>query len=144
MKSNSNTYALDNNGALKTCEYCNTLLPKNSTGTLCNNCLEHVLFLEVKDFIRAHDVNEFQVAEYFGLPLRVVKSWIKEGRIQYKEDALGNRIMANSYCTVCGAPVTFGTRCSKCQKISTKNMQGFSNQFPTLNDKMHFLYDDKN
>ena len=41
-----------------------------------------------------------------------------DATIQYKEDASGHHIMANSYCMVCGTPITFGTRCSKCQKQS--------------------------
>ena len=27
-----------------------------------------------------------QVAEHFGIPQKKVKAWIKEGRIEYKED----------------------------------------------------------
>ena len=105
------------------------------------NCFERALFSEVKDYIRENDVNEFQVAEYFGLPLRIIKNWINEGRIQYKEDASGHHIMANSYCMVCGTPITFGTRCSKCQKQS-KNIKGFSGQLSSSDDKMRFLSDE--
>lgn len=137
-----NSYLNDDVDVYKTCEFCNAPLPKNSTETLCMNCYDRVLFLEVKEFIRENDVNEFQVAEHFGLPLRVIKNWINEGRIQYKEDASGQHIIANSRCVVCGAPVTFGTRCSKCQKKSNKNIQGFSGQLPTVDDKMRFLHDE--
>lgn len=123
----------------KTCQFCNAPLPKDYKENLCLNCQERALFLEVKDFIRANDVNEFQVAEHFGIPLRIVKAWIKEGRIEYKEDANGMHIIANIHCTNCGAPITFGTLCSKCLKKMNRNIEGFGAQLPSEDDRMRFL-----
>lgn len=131
----------DHNKLFKMCQFCNAPLPKDSTDTLCLTCKERALFLEVKDFIRENDVNEFQVAEHFAIPLRIVKGWIKEGRIEYKEDANGIHIVSKTRCSRCGAPVTFGTRCTKCLKKMNK-LQGFAKQDINENDKMHFLNDE--
>ena len=37
----------------------------------------------MKDYIRENNVNEFQVAEHFGIPLSIVKRWMRELRIEY-------------------------------------------------------------
>ena len=133
MKNNTETILL------KTCEFCNAPLPIDCKEKLCTNCKERILFLSVKDFIRAYDVNEFQVAEHFGIPLRIVKNWIKEGRIEYKEDTNGKHIIANIHCKGCGAPITFGTLCSKCLKKSNRNIEGHSTSKPAENERMRFL-----
>lgn len=124
----------------KYCEYCGGILPRNSTSDFCKSCQEILLFHEVKEFIRANDVNEFQVAEYFELPLRVVKGWIKEGRIEYKELPSGEKTLNNTLvCEACGAPVTFGSLCRKCLKLLNRNMQGYGMQTLTSEERMHFL-----
>lgn len=124
----------------KYCEYCGGILPRNSNSDYCKTCQEILLFHEVKEFIRANDVNEYQVAEFFGLPLRVVKGWIKEGRIEYKETPNGEKTLNNKLvCEACGAPVTFGTLCSKCLKLFNQDMKGYSMQPVTREERMRFL-----
>lgn len=123
----------------KVCQFCNAPLPKDEKDGLCINCRDRSLFMDVRDYIRENDVNEFQVAEHFEIPLRVVKNWIKEGRIEYKEDVTGKHIIANIHCTNCGAPITFGTLCIKCLKKVNKNIQGFGKQESTDADKMRFF-----
>ena len=86
---------------------------------ICPPCAEYLLFQQVKDFIRANDVNEYQVAEHFHIPLQQVKGWIREGRIQYKET---NDQKVTMHCQLCGTPVTFGTLCTKCLKA--QNLSG--------------------
>ena len=94
----------------KYCQYCGTTMPVTVKYPYCDSCREIILFQKVKDFIRENDVNEFQVAAQFGLPLPSVKGWIKEGRIEYKETAAGAKALNNKLkCERCGAPVTFGT-----------------------------------
>ncbi len=129
----------DLNNKRDVCKFCNAPLPANAKNDFCQNCQDRILFMEVKDYIRANDVNEFQVAAHFGIPLRMVKGWIKEGRIEYKEDVTGKHIVANLHCSGCGAPITFGTLCSKCLKLVNRNMQGFGKKQPTEEDKMRFL-----
>lgn len=133
----------------KYCEYCGTTLPSTSKSIYCKRCQEIILFHEVKDFIRANDVNEYQVADYFNLPLRVVKGWIQEGRIEYKQTPEGGKTLNNRLvCESCGTPVTFGTLCRKCLKLMNNNMRGYGMQATTREERMRFLsdisFDDEN
>jgi len=76
----------------KYCEYCGAPIPRNSEEPYCAQCRERVLFLEVKDYIRENNVNEFQVAEHFGIPLRLVKHWMRERRIEYIQPGHGPKL----------------------------------------------------
>ena len=49
----------------KYCEFCGRTLPKHYEGTLCPTCQEAQLFRNVRDYIRANTVNEYEVAEPF-------------------------------------------------------------------------------
>ena len=70
---------------VKYCKMCRKALPPLSDREYCYACEELLLFDKVREFVRNNDVNEYQVAEYFDIPVRMVKQWIKEGRIEYKE-----------------------------------------------------------
>ena len=74
-----------------------------------------------------------------------VKGWIKEGRIEYKEMVDGKRSINNHLsCERCGAPVTFGTLCSKCLKLLNKNMHGYDlHKHQPDDDRMRFLNNNK-
>ena len=54
-------------------------LPHDYKENLCPRCLDLALFREVKEFIRTHDVNEYEVAEHFKIPLRTGKE-LDKGR----------------------------------------------------------------
>ena len=97
-----NPKSLFNNNT-KVCENCKRSLPHDYKENLCPRCLDLALFHEVKEFIRTHDVNEYEVAEHFKIPLRQVKSWIKDGRIEYKQSESASTI-AGLHCQRCGAP----------------------------------------
>lgn len=97
----------------KYCEICHRNLPLNYKDSACPACSEYVLFQQVKEYIRASDVNEYQVADRFKIPLPLVRKWIREGRIQYKETSKDKVTM---HCQLCGAKVTFGSICQKCLK----------------------------
>lgn len=97
----------------KYCEICHRNLPLNYKETACPACAEYALFQKVKEYIRASDVNEYQVADHFKVPLQLVRKWIREGRIQYKETTKGKVTM---HCQLCGAQIAFGNICPKCHK----------------------------
>ena len=82
---------------------------------ICKRPLPAKLFHQVKDYIRNNDVNEYQVAAHFHIPLHRVKVWIREGRIEYKTSPNDNTING-LHCQRCGAPVNFGALCPKCLK----------------------------
>ena len=98
----------------KYCEFCQKPLPAKYRRTVCPSCVERLLFQKVKEYIRANDVNEYQVASKFNIPLSTVQNWIREGRIEYKEKP--NQKVITTHCQICDAPIAFGTLCAKCRK----------------------------
>ena len=87
-------------GKYKQCEFCNRPLPNDYEGTLCPRCKDHKLFHDVKEFIRANQVNEYEVADHFKIPLKQVKEWIREGRIEYNTSTSSNTI-SGMHCQHC-------------------------------------------
>lgn len=69
---------------VKICKECTRPLPQKYEEDLCPTCKENALFRDVKDYIMSHDVTEYDVANYFQIPLGQVRAWIREGRIDYK------------------------------------------------------------
>ena len=95
------------------CQACKRPLPLAYKEDFCPICKEQNLFQRVKEYIRANDVNEYQVAAEFDLPVSKIKEWIREGRIEYKKTPERQITM---HCQACGAPLAFGTLCQKCLK----------------------------
>lgn len=120
----------------KYCDNCGKPLPLTYKDSMCPFCLEQDLFHQVKDFIRANDVTEYDVAEHFHIPLHLVKKWIKEGRIEYKDLSDAKGIISN-HCEHCGAPVTFGTLCPKCLKLMNSSIR--TNTINSQPSHMRFL-----
>ena len=100
-------------GNVKFCTICRKTLPETYEEDMCPFCKENQLFSEVKEYIRSKDVTEYQVAEHFDIPRLLVKKWIAEGRIEYKEQ---EEKIENLHCSMCGAAITFGTLCQKCYR----------------------------
>lgn len=123
----------------KQCDICKGPLPEKYQGNTCPYCTEAKLFHQVKDYIRNNDVNEYQVAEHFHIPLYQVKVWIREGRIEYKTSPNDNSING-LHCQRCGAPVNFGALCPKCLK-QVNGGKGYHVKKRTDDDdeKMRFL-----
>lgn len=94
------------------------------------------MFSEVKEYIRSKDVTEYQVAEHFNIPRLLVKKWIAEGRIEYKEQ---EQRMVNLHCSMCGATITFGTLCQKCYREKYHTTTGFMPLQLGEKSKMRFL-----
>ena len=124
-------------GNYKECEYCKRPLPIHYEKTLCPNCLDAQLFHEVKEFIRSNNVNEYEVAEHFGIPIKQVKAWIREGRIEYRTSESGSSI--SMHCQRCGAPVSFGTLCHKCLKLLNGNKGVSMQKLNSGDSKMRYL-----
>ena len=120
----------------KYCEICRRPLALDFDGTICPLCEEQALFMRVKEFIRANDVTEYDVATEFNIPLSHVKHWIREGRIEYKDKELNSRI--TYHCQKCGAQISFGTLCSKCLKQSNMEVHAAAT-FDTTDTRMRFL-----
>lgn len=121
----------------KQCALCKCPLPLDYQEEYCPSCVDVKLFQEVKDYIRENDVNEYDVAQHFEIPLKQVKAWIREGRIEYKEKSEAS--IAGLHCQHCGAPVSFGTLCPKCLKLLNGRRGYEAKHTHNVDDKMHYL-----
>ena len=123
--------------------------PAEDTSHIAPNALsqeikdEMVLFDAVRNYIRDNDVNEFEVAEHFGIPLTKVKDWIKNGRIEYRE-VEGATLPGDRRCFLCGKSISFGNVCTKCNREQSGKAQGMLAFKPENkeNGKMRFNHDE--
>lgn len=76
----------------KYCEHCGSPIPRSFELPYCASCQDTFLFKSVKEYIRNNNVNEFQVAEHFDIPLSLVKRWVREMRIEYSQPGFGPKI----------------------------------------------------
>ena len=135
-------YDMDNNrGFFQNYRYCNDckrMLPEDYNYELCPACLEQRLFREVRDYIRTNDVTEYDVAEKFDLPVRRVRAWIKEGRIEYRGDK-DNQVIG-LHCARCGELITIGAFCPRCIKLMQQPKATLSVGFEDIDaSKMRYL-----
>lgn len=133
---------MDISSKYKQCKFCGVPLPLSYESEFCPGCEKNHLFWDVKEYIRTNIVNEFQVAEHFHIPVRMVKEWIREGRIEYREDPNEKLTIAGLHCVRCGAPVTFGTLCTKCLKFVNSNVHGYDTLKVKDDSRMRFLDSD--
>ena len=122
----------------KYCSMCGRSMPIDYEKDFCPACEDDVLFKEVREYIRSHDVTEFELAEIFHISQNKVRRWIKEGRIEYVTDE--NKMM-NTRCQRCGAPVSFGTLCTECMRImnGSKEVSYTSTGAKKDRNRMRFL-----
>ena len=106
----------------KFCAWCHCPIPEDSEDDLCKNCQASREFKEIREYVREHNVNEFQLAEAFEIPLRKVKQWIREGRLEYREEV---RTMVNLHCQRCGKAIQFGNFCTECMRMEYGVQGGF-------------------
>lgn len=133
MPKKTNTSLFNNS---KFCETCHKPLPDAYPEIKCPFCIEQELFAKVKDYIRSNDVTEFDVAEHFQLPLYKIKSWIKQGRIEYK--SVDGIIPTHLFCQQCGESIAFGSLCAKCQRKATLSGKAAYHNIPSDN-QFHYL-----
>ncbi len=119
----------------KRCKRCSAVLPKTYEDELCPACQEAELFSEVKDYIRSNDVREMDVVDHFGIPIGLVRRWIREGRIQYKGS--DGRTLSGVHCQICGKTIEFGTLCPECHRL--QGLQIISQQYEDVKAAMRFL-----
>lgn len=108
---------------IRYCEWCHRPLAEDVETELCPACFENQRFREVREYVRENIVNEFQLAEAFDIPLRQVKQWIHEGRLEYREEEA--RTIATVFCKDCGKEIRFGNRCPECVRASYGVQGGF-------------------
>lgn len=126
----------------KPCSMCGRLMPIDYEKDCCPACEDNVLFKEVREYIRSHDVTEYELAEIFHISQSKVRKWIKEGRIEY---ASSENKMVNTRCQRCGAPVTFGTLCTNCMRVMNGNKEvsyTSADRKQRDRERMRFLFDE--
>lgn len=119
----------------KTCSRCGRTMHQMYQLELCPICMEMELFNQVKEYIRENDVHEQDVAEHFNIPLKKVREWIRDGRIQYKGDTVNKITGVN--CKICGKPISFGNTCPECHSLEA--LKVVASLHHTENAAMHFL-----
>lgn len=97
----------------KECTQCKRYMSVRYVPNICPICEEINTFSRVRDYIRENDVNAFEVADKFDLPLQKVKTWIKCGKIEYKS---GIRRKEECFCLKCSKPLFKGNYCPECEK----------------------------
>ncbi len=125
----------------KLCTMCGRALPISYEKDHCPTCEDDVLFKEIREYIRTHDVTEFELAEIFHIPQNKVRKWIKEGRIEY---VTGENKMMNTRCQRCGVPVSFGTLCPNCMRTMNggKEVAYISASKKADSNRMRYLSND--
>ena len=121
----------------KSCSMCGRTMPIDYEKDFCPACEDDALFKEVREYIRTHDVTEFELAEVFHISQTKVRGWIKEGRIEYVS---GENKMMNTRCQRCGVPVTFGTLCTECMRIMNGNKEVSYISFGSKKDRNRMRY----
>ena len=102
----------------KECSVCKRELPLDYPDELCPACGDRALFNLVKEYIRANNVNEHEVADHFQIPVSRVRSWIRDGRIEYRET---EDVIQGMFCKRCGKPLLSGYFCNTCERILNGN-----------------------
>lgn len=122
----------------KACKFCQKRLPNSYEGELCQTCYNAELLSDVKDYIRENVVNEYEVASHFDIPLRQVKEWIREGRIEYNKTS--GPTLSSISCQTCGCSIAFGTQCSKCLRQNKNGTKGHAiSNLNSEENKMFFI-----
>lgn len=128
----------ERNSPHKYCKGCGRALALSYKKEHCAACEELQLFDSVREYVRTYEVNEYDVADHFEIPVRRIRDWIKEGRIEYKEQ--GTNALGGSVCFRCGAKVSFGTLCTKCLKLMNgEGKQGMMTLQPGEAGRMRFV-----
>ena len=129
---------IDEYSRYKSCSMCGRQLPIDYEKDYCPACEDDVLFKEVREYIRTHEVTEFELAEIFNISQNKVRRWIKEGRIEY---VTGENKMMNTRCQRCGIPVSFGTLCPDCMRVMNGSKEVSYISFGSKRDsnRMRFL-----
>lgn len=123
---------------VKECKQCKRPLGKYYDEDICPTCKELNLFSDVKDFIRSsNNVQEIDVARHFNIPISQVRTWIREGRIEYRSP--DGKVISSLGCGICGAKISFGTVCPTCHRLQT--LKGVANyREPSQSGEMRFAH----
>ncbi|RKD25401.1 hypothetical protein SAMN02745883_02323 [Caminicella sporogenes DSM 14501] len=114
---------------MKQCLKCGKLIPDNSIRDYCDICYEvyEKLFDKIRDYLEEFpNATAFEVSEYTGIDLKIIKGFVNEGRLIEIENE-----SVNVTCKRCGALILskYHEYCPKCEKALLKELNSIKGYF---------------
>ncbi|WIF95555.1 hypothetical protein [Caminicella sporogenes] len=114
---------------MKQCLKCGKLIPDNSIRDYCDICYEvyEKLFDKIRDYLEEFpNATAFEVSEYTGIDLKIIKGFVNEGRLIEIENE-----SVNVTCKRCGALILskYHEYCPKCKKALLKELNSIKGYF---------------
>lgn len=121
---------------IRNCSDCNKIFV-HSVNTLCPECTKkrNEQFNKVKGYLQKHPKARLQeIVNETGVSLERVREFAAEGRLKVVPVELDIK------CQICGAEITFGRICQKCQeKFSQKSDRTTGTESEGKSGRMHLL-----
>lgn len=124
---------------MKECLKCKKLIPDETIRDYCPVCYEiyEVLFDKIRNYLEDHPMaTSFEVSEYTGVNHKIVKGFVKEGRLIELESE-----KVNISCKRCGSLILsiYHEYCPKCESNLLKELNGAKGYFISRDEaKMHY------
>jgi len=123
---------------MKECLKCGKLILDNNIRDYCDVCYEvyEKIFDKIREYLRENPLaTAFEVSEYTGVDHKIIKGFVKEGRlIEIDTESV------NVACKRCGALILSKHHeyCPNCEKTLFKELNGLKGYFMNSeNAKMH-------
>jgi len=123
---------------MKYCLKCGKLIPDNTIRDYCHICYEvyEKLFDKIRDYLDKYpNATAFEVSDFTGVDIKVIKNFVKEGRlIEIETDNV------NISCKRCGKLLLskYHEYCPKCKADMLKDLNNARTHFiKKENAKMH-------
>ncbi|SHK63061.1 hypothetical protein [Paramaledivibacter caminithermalis] len=124
---------------MKQCLKCNKLIPDGSIRDYCDICYEvyEKIFDKIREYLREYPLaTAFEVSEYTGIDHKIIKDFVREGRLIELESE-----EVNVSCKRCGILILskYHEYCPKCERTILKELNGLKGYFvKSENAKMHY------
>ncbi len=124
---------------MKECIRCKKLIPDNQIRDYCDICygIYEKFFDKIRNYLNEFPMaTSFEVSEYTGIDHKIIKNFVKEGRlIEIESDDL------NINCKRCGSLILskYHEYCPKCEKKLLKELNGVKGYFSSKEIvRMHY------
>lgn len=118
------------------CRNCGKLFSSLSS-RLCPECsdlMDEYLGRAKEVLYRQPNIGVMSLAEAADIPFEAVKTFIREGRLQFKQTG-----PVRIECEMCGKPIMSGTKCESCQERLTGYMRNMKSPEQGKVGGMHSL-----
>ncbi len=123
---------------MKECLRCKKVITDNTIRDYCDVCYEvyEKIFDKIRNYLNDHPLaTAFEVAEYTGVDHKIIKGFVKEGRLIEVETE-----SVNVSCKRCDTLILskYHEYCPKCERTLFKELNGLKGYFiKSENAKMH-------